>query len=183
MRMPPHLRIAFRVHTGWATMVGVAAGSGLPQVLVRARVEFLPARHERFVFHKAVEMELDEAARLIDETRALAEETARRTIRETIGAFRVTSASVIKGTATATEDLAAVLRSHARIHSAEGALYAGAIGAACESLGIRVRVIGAKDAWAAVTPEVSEAIAALGKTLGPPWRLDHKLATAAAMSG
>jgi hypothetical protein len=88
------------------------------------------------------------------------------------------------------EDLASILRSHPRIHTAEGALYAGAILSACERLAIPVITVRERDVWtrAAASTGVPEAqlrakVDALRKTLGAPWTADHKIATAAAMIG
>jgi hypothetical protein len=86
------------------------------------------------------------------------------------------------------DDLEAVLRSHARSHAAEGALYAGAIASACQHLDIPLIAVRERDVWcrASTNAGMSEAdlkaaIHDVRKALGPPWTTDHKIATAAAL--
>ena len=82
-----------------------------------------------------------------------------------------------------------MLRSQARIHAAEGALYAGAIASACEYLDIPVIRLSERDVWSRAslnTRGISEAglkaeIDAVRKAIGPPRTADHKIAMAAAM--
>ena len=78
------------------------------------------------------------------------------------------------------------LASHAKIHTADGEHFRDAIGRAAEELGLGVTRLREKDIWdlaakvARVSVDVLRVrIASLGKALGPPWRADEKLATAA----
>ena len=92
----------------------------------------------------------------------------------------MSAACIPTGATPVPEDLAVVLASHARIHAAEGALYAGAIAAGCRRLEIPVIKIRERDVWGS-DPNLKARIDALRKTLGPPWSADHKIATAAAL--
>ncbi len=173
------------MHTGWAILVAVSGDA----VLRRCRVELYPARG-RFVYHEAAELELPEAVELIAAVRRIAGENALTAVRSAIDGLKVGGARIPTGSSPVPEDLASILRSHARIHAAEGALYAGAIVSACERLAIPVITVRERDVWtrAAASTGVPEAqlrakVDALRKTLGAPWTSDHKIATAAAMIG
>jgi SH3-like domain-containing protein len=81
-----------------------------------------------------------------------------------------------------------ILQAHPLIHAAEGALFVGAVGAACRDLKIPVLTIQERDVWrrASEAAGIAEAelraqIDGVRKTLGPPWTLDHKIAAAAAL--
>jgi hypothetical protein len=158
------------------------------QVRHRCRLELLPVGSGRFVYHQAAELPLADAAELIEATRTAAETTAVTAIGDAIQDFKVIGACLPTGSTTVPDDLAAVLRSHPRIHTAEGALYAGAIASACAKFGIPVITVRERDVWgrASVSTGLAEAelkarIDALRKTLGAPWTADHKIATAAAL--
>ena len=175
------------MHTGWAVLVAVAADNP-PRMVHRCRIEMLPAGHRRFVYHEAANRELEEARRLIEEVRDTAEKGALAALRRTIENWKVLGACIPTGATALPDDLAAVLRSHARIHAAEGALYAGAIAAACAELGIPVLTVRERGVWerAAISTGTAEAklrerIDAVRKVAGAPWTADHKLAMAAAM--
>lgn len=181
-------KIGFRLHTGWAVLVAVAADGEALRVLRRCRVELLPPGLERFVYHRAAELPLPDAQRLIESVRHAAEDNARTTLRDALTNLKVTGACIPTGSGSVPDDLAAVLRSHARIHAAEGALYASVIASACGRLGIPFLTVRERDIWsrasaAARMPEadLKAAIDAFRKALGPPWTLDHKIAMAAAL--
>jgi hypothetical protein len=140
------------------------------------------------VYHEAAELPLPDTERLIESVRRTAEDTARTAIRSAIRNLKVTGACIPTGSASVPDDLVAVLQSHARIHAAEGALYAGVIASACQHFGIPLITVRQRDVWSRASVDVgmSEAdlragIEAVRKALGPPWTADHKIATAAAL--
>jgi hypothetical protein len=186
--MPGSASIGFRLHTGWAMLVAVDAGEEGLRVLHRCRVELLPPGRGRFVYHEAAELPLPDAERLIESVRRIASDTARTAIRSAITNLEVTGACIATGSASVRDDLVAILRTHPRIHAAEGALYAGVIASACEHSGIPLITVRERDVWsrASVDAGMSEVdlragIEAVRKALGPPWTVDHKIATAAAL--
>jgi hypothetical protein len=82
--------------------------------------------------------------------------------------------------------LKAILRSHAAIHAAEGALYRSVI-AAPESSSCACSRCQATS-WSSGPPgrsgvhhQVPDLLTRLGRELGPPWTADHKAATLAAI--
>ncbi len=180
--------IGFRLHTGWVMLVVIAADGEPFRVLHRCRIELLPPGFGPFVYHDAAKLPLPEAQRLIESVRHAAEETALEALRSTIKNLQVTGACIPIGAASLPDDLASVLRSHTRIHAAEGALYAGAIASACKRLGIPLIEVRERDLFgcASKSAGISEANLKAGvdrvrKVLGPPWTIDHKIAMAAAL--
>jgi hypothetical protein len=71
-------------------------------------------------------------------------------------------------------DIERALASHALLHAAEGGLYEEAIVDAATDAGLPVHTVEPR----AITPRLE--IETLGRTLGPPWQKDHKLAATAA---
>jgi hypothetical protein len=125
---------------------------------------------------------------LIESVRRAAEETARTAIRKAIANLKVTGACIATGSASVPDDLVAAFRSHARIHAAEGALYAGVIVSACDHFGIPLIRVRERDVWNRASlsggmsdADLKSAIEAVRTALGPPWTADHKIATAAAL--
>ena len=103
--------------------------------------------------------------------------------REAIAALPATvGACVLAASGRPLPDLRGILASHAAIHAAEGAFYRDALARACEAAKLPVTRLREKDAsvWAASRfgeSVVKETLAAFGKSLGPPWTADDKLAT------
>jgi hypothetical protein len=84
--------------------------------------------------------------------------------------------------------VAGVLASHSAMHAAEGQLYRDALAAAASECGLalatydRGTAVSAAVAALGTTPEgIAELITELGRALGPPWRAEHREATAAAL--
>jgi hypothetical protein len=83
--------------------------------------------------------------------------------------------------------LAATLRSHALIHTAEGEFFREVLVRACEHCSLPVTKVKEREVWERATrvfrfppADLQERIAGLGRSLGPPWRQDEKLASLAA---
>jgi hypothetical protein len=185
--MASQASIGLRVHTGWAVLVAVAAGRPGIRVLHRCRLELLPPGQVRFVYHQAAELPLNDAEKRIESIRRLAEDTATTAVASAMQSLTVSGACIPTASASL-PDLAAILQSHARIHAAEGALYAGAIASACKHFDIPVIHVREREIWNRASagagmpePQLKERIDALRKDLGPPWTMDHKIATAAAL--
>ena len=162
--------IGFRLHTGWAMLVAVAAEGEVLLVLRRCRVEMLPPGRGRFVYHEAAELPLPDAESLIESVRRIVEDTARTALGSAIHDLKVTGASIPTGPASVPDDLAAVLRS--RRHA--GTLTSRRSSCASETYGRASANAGMAEA------DLKAAIDAFRKALGAPWTRDHKIATAAA---
>jgi hypothetical protein len=187
--------LGFKLHTGWAAMVVVTGGPGGLKLLVRSRLELLPADGSipRFIYHTAAEMGAAEAAALVKSAKLAAEKAARRGLGEALRALNpadveIEAAGVLAGSMAVPDDLGAILRSHTLIHAAEGRLFQQAIFAACGGGGVEAITIRERDVWekAASAYGLDEArfrdrVDALGKSAGPPWGADQKAATAAGL--
>jgi hypothetical protein len=175
--------------------VAVAGRPSEIQVLLRRRVELLPPNSSipRFVYHVASEMPLTQAMELVKRGAKAAREAACLAVKEAVEELnsrgaRVDVCGVLSGSTVVPDDLAAILRSHPMIHSAEGVLFQNAIVSACESRGLTVILSREREVWAraAAAWDIAESglrknVDGLRKSLGPPWSADHKSATAIAL--
>jgi hypothetical protein len=155
------IALGFSIHTGWAAAVVVKGPP--PELLDRRKIELAdPVHAARFVFHLASE-NLERADEIVQSAAAIARARAERALR---GLPKGTLLA-LPATKRKLPELAAVLRSHALIHAAEGELYRNAIAEAARSLGLATVVCAAGD------------VPALGK-VSPPWGKDQKRAAALA---
>ena len=183
-----------RVHSGWAALIAVAGPLAAPAVLARRRLELVHAAAPGGAqpFHAARLLSLDEARQLIGRGREAATRAARVALAAAAGELRrqaidITALGLIQSSARPLPELAAVLASHALVHTAEGELFRDALAAAAADHGLavlRVRERDLRDRCAArlgiAAAGLEGRLADLGRALGPPWRQDEKLATLAA---
>jgi hypothetical protein len=187
--------LGFRLHTGWAALVVVAGAPGKFEVLLRRRIELLPPGDAipRFVFHHAAELPAAQAVELIERAENASREAAQIAVKDALDQLKsldrkVKSAGFACGLRPIPKELAAVLRSHPMIHSAEGALFQRAIASACESSGLESIAAREREVWtkAATTWGLTEAslrkqVDGLRKSVGAPWGTDQKTALAFAL--
>ena len=182
--------------TGWAVLVTLAVTSDEPEVVDRRRVELVVAPTERFAYHAAAghgglpplsvaDAEVAIAA-VVAEAGALAADAATAVVAETGAHLAV----VLATSGRPLGDLASTLANHTALHTAEGALYRGALKGGFAAAGVEVVDVPAKGVVAQLAARlgaepavVQEHLAALGKPLGPPWRADHRDAAAGAWLG
>ena len=193
--MPAPAALGFRLHTGWAALVAVSGVAGNFKVLLRRRIELLPPGNSlpRFVYHEAAELPPSQAAELVHRVEDASHEMARISLKDILEHLRsidvaVKAAGIPSGSRLVPEDLAAVLRSHPLIHTAEAALFRRALAFACEDrkvavISVREREVWltAADAWKLKESELRKQIDGLRKSVGPPWGTDEKTATAMAL--
>jgi hypothetical protein len=161
--------LGFRTHSGWAAAVAVAGTVDRPEILARRRIAI--AHGPRQPYHAAEPLPFSEAEALIHHCREGALDLAIAAIQALMQEFRATHAGVLVGRPRPLPPLAAILQSHAAIHTAEGVFYREIALEACERCGLRaIRV---------PETEIAERSQSLPK-LGPPWTADQKLATLAA---
>jgi len=193
--MPSPAALGFRLHTGWAAVVAVAGVPGKFKVLLRRRVELLPPGDSlpRFVYHEAAELPPSQAAELVRRVETASQEMARIAVKDLLDHLQsldtaVKAAGIPSGSKPVPEDLAAVLRSHPLIHTAEAALFRQALTSACQDRGLTVISIREREVWlrSADTWDLKEAelrkqVDGLRKSVGAPWGTDQKTATALAL--
>jgi hypothetical protein len=175
-----NVALGFRAHSGWAAMVAVTDSL----VIDRRRIQLADPRIRGAVqpYHAAKPMSLADAEAFLDHCRIAAQHVAEMAIRDVIAdlaskGYAARSACVLLGSGRTAGSLAATLRSHPMIHTAEGDFFRDVVKAACESSGLPIIGVKEKELLSQTT---SDAIAAAGKGLGPPWTQDEKLCTLAA---
>jgi hypothetical protein len=189
MKAVARAALGFRSHSGWAALVVVAGSSGGPLVVERRRVQIADSRIGGSLqpYHAAKEMQFAEAEAFLDRCGAATQRMAKRAVCDVVAELSgkgcaAAAACVLLGSGRPGTDLAATLRSHPMIHTAEGDFFRDALKAACESCGLRV--IGVKEkelirhaaaVLGVTTDHLQLRAAELGKGLGPPWRQDEKL--------
>jgi hypothetical protein len=128
-------------------------------------------------YHLARTKPITEARRIID--RASAQARVRmldglRKLMSDVSPDEVVVIGLVLGSFHLPSSLEALLASHPACHAAEGEMARESVLAAADDLGLPVTALRDRDL------NVSAEIEALGKTVGPPWRKDHKRAAAVA---
>jgi hypothetical protein len=187
--------LGIKLHTGWATLVAVAGDPSAIQVVLRCRIELLPPNGSvpRFVYHTASEMPLTQAAELIKQAEKEARKASLLAIQCVLrnvssAGLQVSTCGLLAGSTAVPKDLAAILRAHPLIHTAEAALFRNAVVDACKRGGLTVLTVGEREvwsraasAWSITEGELRKGIDGLRKSLGSPWSADHKASTAIAL--
>jgi hypothetical protein len=176
--------LGFRAHSGWTSAVAVAGSPAKPAVLVRTRIELASpsVAGSKQPYHAAEPLEFADAEALIhacrDSSQSLAD-TGLHALIAQVGAqgHHVVAAGIVFAAGRALPDLVAILKSHALIHTAEGEFFRDVLLRACEKCSLPVTRIKEREAAEA---KVWARIDGLGKSLGPPWTQDQKLASLAA---
>lgn len=180
--------VGFRAHSGWAAMVALAEPVDAPVIVRRCRIELADGSRRGAVqpYHKAANMRLEEADSYLKTCSEASAALARGNLGELfakLGDYRLERGCVLQASGRPLPALAAILASHALIHTAEGEFYRAALREACESCGLTVSGWKERDLMTTAAQmlhrpaeELQGALAKLGKTVGPPWRQDEKLA-------
>ena len=187
------MALGLRAHSGWAVLVALAGPLAAPIVVDRKRLALCDGSFPRQPYHAAENLAAAKAEALVtrslETAHALAREVLASAVRDRRAAGQnVTGAGLLLGSGRALPaELAAILRAHPLIHTAEGVMYRDALRLGCERAG--VTVVGVREREVEATacqrfklepPTLRARVAALGKPLGPPWTQDEKLATLAA---
>jgi hypothetical protein len=186
--------IGARVHSGWAALVAVAGEAVSPQVIDRRRIVMVDSTvmGASQPYHFAENLELPDAVQYLAQCEASAAglvSAALRKMTEELGfrGFQVACCAIVLAAGRPLPDLAAILASHALIHTAEGEFFRRALRQASEGQGIPVTGIRERDLedraklqFGRAASRVEQSIAGLGRSLGPPWTQDQKTAALAA---
>jgi hypothetical protein len=171
--------MGWRPRTGRAILVVVRGPASSPAVLTRRQVELVHGEKlPGHAYHAAQQQELSpRAARaLVERVERAATKAAVDAMQPVVDEFGVEAAGVVCKPRNLPSDLQRILASHALLHAAEGALFERALVEAAAEVGIPARVSDPD------TLEISDALDAMGKSIGAPWQKDHKLAAAAALA-
>ena len=192
--MSQRAALGFRTHSGWTVVVAVGNSLSKPVVLERRRIETADAAisGSRQPYHAAERLNPQKAETLIrtcrDSSARLATGAVSALVAQlTQNGHSVVGAGILFASGRPLPDLAATLRSHALIHTAEGEFFREALVQASGHCSLPVTRVKEREVWnrgAAVlglgSPDLQRLIAELGRSLGPPWRQDEKLASLAA---
>jgi hypothetical protein len=184
------LAVGFSVHTGWAASVSVAGPRRSPAIVGRSRIRLVESddtvRAE--VYHRAALLSEATAARFVRDSRNAAVGNARAALEALRKSQPLVAAGIPVSAGKLPSDLAAILRSHPLIHTAEGVFYREALAAAAADCGLEVVRISRRelpDRFAAALKTndagAREWLQAAGRALGPPWARDQKDAAMAAV--
>jgi hypothetical protein len=179
------IALGFRAHSGWAAAVAVTKSRGKFVVLERRRIVTADGTlaGSKQPFHAAERLDFDEAAAHIQTCRERSTALAIGAVSGLI-AHRPVCAAILCASGRALPELAAILRSHALIHTAEGEFFRDILAIACEGCALPVIRVKEREIWdraaIAMRRDAAEVIRDLGATLGPPWTQDEKLASLAA---
>jgi hypothetical protein len=186
--------LGFRAHSGWTCVVALASSLREPAVVERRRMETADAaiRGSKQPYHAAERLVAEKAETLIricrDSSARLATEGVSALVAQLAqNGHRVVGSGILFASGGPLPDLAAILQSHALIHTAEGEFYRQILVEASEQCSLPVTRVREREVWdrgAAVlrlgSADLQRRIGELGRSLGPPWREDEKLASLAA---
>ena len=184
--------IGASVHYGRAELVTLAVEDGAPRFLDRRRVALIADGLPSAPYHhEALELDIGAATALVNRVRRSVAKHASAAISTVLATWRarvlVLPASPYDRVPDSLEE---VLNSRPLTLAADGMLYRESLALAASELGIGVRryprrtdpALLAAKAMGVGVAEVNALIARFGRDAGPPWRKDHKLAAAAALS-
>lgn len=187
--------IGVRMHSGWGALVAVSHSAGKIEVLERRRVVVttLGIPGENQPYHFAEHLDLAQAEKFLADRFGITKGLALAAVKAVIGdlrghQFQVIGAGVLLASGRPLPTLAKILASHAQIHAAEGEFFREAFSKACQELGLPVTGLRERDleesvqaAFGKAASGMSDQVAGLGRSLGPPWTADQKAASLAAL--
>jgi hypothetical protein len=186
--------IGARVHSGWAAVLAVAGEPAAAEVLDRRRIVIVDSAvvGASQTYHFAENLELMDAVQYLANCAAASERLASAAVRQMAEelrgrGFEVAGCAIVLAAGRPLPALEQILASHALIHTAEGEFFREALRRACEAQGIAVTGIRERDLeeranviFGSSAVRMQKRIAALGRSLGPPWTQDQKTAALAA---
>jgi len=197
------MKVAFgmKAHSGWAALVVVGTRSGELQVVDRRRMELVErddASWARQPYHAAEHLPADEARDLVRRGIAAARRIALREMRAAVKRARaagheVAACAVLSVDPMPDWSVEEILAVHFRMHKAEGVLFREALARAATACGLSLLPVPEKEldeyAERAIATSINslgvnslrKTVAALGKSVGPPWGKDQKDAALAAI--
>jgi hypothetical protein len=188
--------LGFSLHCGWgvAVLVAGAPTDARPRLIDRRRVDLEPESYPVQMYHAASGLDVEQARRLVEGARSAAEAAAARALRNLVaqaeaGDIHVREVGLAAVPRPTLDELDKILTFHPRMHRAEGDLYRDALLDAAASLGLqatlspppRLRNLAAA-ALDCDVPTIERLLGDFGRSMGPPWQHDHKMATLAALT-
>ena len=185
--------LGFRGHLGWVAAVAIGADgeTGRVTAVDRRRLTLTDPKVEHCAepYHRARELELPEARRVVRKLTRVVERVARKAVERYVSELlteghRVVGAGVLRTKGDPPATLESALSSHLRVHMAEGHLFRMSVASACEARGIPVTKIVERDLIEKSAPglglsksKLQSTLREMGVPLGSPWAEDQRLAT------
>jgi hypothetical protein len=181
--------IGLRAHSGWAALIALAGPRESPAVVARRRIELAGPGIPKQPYHVAENLSLPKARTLLARFERGSARLASAGFRETAkelgrSGHEAAACGLVLASGRALPGLAAVLSSHALIHTADGEHFREALRKAAARAGLPTVEVREKEIWdraaevlARTAQRLRREIDALGKPLGPPWTSDQKLAS------
>jgi hypothetical protein len=189
------MNVAFglKAHSGWAALVAVGQRDGDFVVVDRCRVELVADEWAKQPYHAAENLKPDAARDLVQRGVEAAHRIAGREMQAAVKRERernneVTGCAVLVTDPMPDWSVDEILAVHFRMHKAEGVLVREALAGATKACGLKLVAIPeklltkhAERALGIPASGLVKKIAALGKSVGPPWGKDQKDAALAAL--
>ena len=168
--------VGFRAHMGWANAVVLAAANDTVVVRSRSEVDLRPGDAPVHPYHAVARAPVDVRERLVAEAIEDAEATAIGVLGDLL-ADDIEAVGVVISPGVRHTSLDRILASNRLLHMAEATVYQQALRGAAAALCLPCVAVPFAQAEA---HELWPVVEGLGKTIGPPWRKDHKFAAMAA---
>jgi hypothetical protein len=188
------IAVGFKAHCGWAALVALGRAGGQFDVIDRRRIDLVEADSVTWAkqpYHSAEGLPAESARRLVARGVEMAYRVAGREVRSLVeragrGGHSIIGCAVLVGTPMPAWTTDQILAVHMRMHKAEGVLFPSALLEAATACHLKPVTILEKDLGPRAEESVDLSIAtrqlaALGKSIGPPWGKDQKSAALAAM--
>ena len=177
--------IGAKAHSGWAALVVVGRADDEFVLLDRRRIELVEEQWAKQPYHAARELDGRRGREVLERGIAMAHLGASREITAVVKRERDRRNQVIACAVLVAEPMPQwtvdeILAVHFRMHKAEGCLFREVLVQAAEEcrvavLRIEEKGIEERAGWFSTT------LSLLGKSAGPPWGKDQKVATLAAL--
>ena len=186
--------LGLRAHSGWAALVAVAGTRGSIEVVDRRRIELSASQAPgpKQPYHEAEGQKLEKARQIVTRYAEQAGRLATEELRAVLADLKTRGHSVVGcglllASGRPLPDLESILASHALIHSADGELFRDALAGAAKKHRLNLVRVKEKEVVGEAASrlhleatDLQSRVAGLGKTVGPPWTQDQKLAAIAA---
>lgn len=194
--MKLNVAVGLKAHSGWAALVVVGDSGGEVQVCDRRRIELVEPDDGGWAkqpYHAADDLPPEKAQRLVERGVKSAHRIAAREMRALLkrsskAGHEIVGCAVLVPAPMPDWTIAQILSVHMRMHKAEGVLFPEALARAATACNLNLVAIPEKELGARAEESLGipfdiamKRVVALGKSVGPPWGKDQKLAALAAM--
>jgi hypothetical protein len=187
--------IGIRAHSGWGALVVVSGSPTNLQIIDRKRIAITDPTiaGSNQPYHFAKTQTLQKAEAYLANCAALSQHLASEALAAIVTHLQQfdyvpVGCAILQASGRSLPSLPEILASHPLIHTAEGVFFRQAFRKASESLALPVTEIRerelnsrAETVFGSLTPNLHRELATLGRSVGPPWTLDQKSASLAAL--